>query len=311
MPKNNIPKSRKSENIANREKRQKRRLANQARKKKINQVADIKQLKFDLTQSSGELVLNDELVEALEPIEIQKIDSLKEDELVEIPKSVANALTEKIDCLEFHIENIYERLAVSKNESSILEINRDRTKKLLQYDEDVIYHNEQKLDSSDRDDSEYQTDRHYLTRWIMEKITRKPDEFLANSRIAKHEVRRNSRIDNLLKIESQLAGISIIIIHDESLLENLESTVTDYRSERIDMGKSYRDIRRFFKTKQLQNIRSNIMGSLTQTVQNLNNSSNTLKDRVLEAQDTTRRKYVEFDQYQKNLLFPDRGNLLN
>jgi len=263
--------------------------------------------KFEIKNSAGRLALKDEVIAAVECVEIESVDPqipLNQDGLLQFSQNQIFDLTEKISILETEISTLQIRVNALNSLSNAWETERNLTKELITMDEDMIQKNEQKLQLIDLREFEYQADRPEFLRAIIEFFTNNPDEVLTNAKIAKHEVKRSNRMGHLIKIDANLADATILVIHDEDVLKNLEFIVTDFRSIRIDMGQNYRAIRRCIQNDQIEKSRADIIKTFSANLERINLAGAKFQDVVLTTQDSIRTMYTEFDHFQKKLLIP-------
>lgn len=272
----------------------------------------VEETKSKITNSTDhKLILSDEIVSVIEPeVEPIKIEqavnsTINQQKLLDMYQKEISNLTEKIKILENEVVDTNERLQKFDNLSNKWRSERSLIKELIRIDENLIYENEIKLNSIHARPFSYQADRNGIVRIIMEFLTKNPDEILTNGRIVRHEIKRQNRMEHLLNIESELGDVTLLMILNENILKSIESTICDFRSVRVDMGKNSRELKTSVKNNQLIQDKNTFIKNFTTNIQKINDLGTEFINSVENTQNYIRRVYTEFDQFQKGLLLPE------
>ncbi len=279
------------------------------RKTDISEIVETTKLK--ILENPEKLAVNKGIENAIQEIKENELDfqileneTLGIEQVSEIYEQQTKVLTDRIVDLEEEVLTIQSRLKKLGSISEKLEIERKLIKELNRYEQNFIYQEEKNLIEIDGQNFEYQADS-LVPDWIIEilqKVTKKRNERLILQKISDYNYKIQNRSEQLIKLDTELADITLVIIYNNNLFETLKILVNDYRNVRFDIGQDFRNLRDFIKQNRLKVNGSKILESFSNNLSKINQVGNDFRAIMTNSSQFVSTKFNEFDQYQKGLL---------
>jgi hypothetical protein len=295
--------ARKAEKLKEQKRRAKRKKTKQ---EKIPEI--IKETKLEIMENPTQLMDSELIQNAIEEVPQVSFSNSTTIGLEEISANwtnQTNLLSEKITDLEEELLSVTQRLEKLNKISKKFEIERKLIKELNKYEQDLIYENELILIEIDQGDYQYQADLP-LPDWILEilqSITKKPNELLVNKKISTYHYKLQNRAEQLVKLDTELADITLVIFYNYNLFEILKTTISHYRNVRFDIGQEFRNLRGLAKRNLVKINTNEIIESVTNNISKINQIGENFRQVIIDSKATVNEKFREFDQMQKALLF--------
>lgn len=281
-------------------------LQKKAKRKTVTDI--IKETKDQIVAESNQLVLSEQVQDAIEDISLVPMVDLENMDLDQFSTAYnqqATILSSKISDLEEEFQIMEARMNRLTKVMEKLGIERRLMKQLNHEEEDLLYQNEQKLIKIDQEGYQYQADLP-LPDWVLkigQHLNQKPNELIVTKEITTYRYKLQNRSEQLIQLDTALGDISLVSLYLSNLSDTLKKTIEEYRKLRIDIGQEFQNKREWMKRNQVQIDADQIMEAFSQNVSKINQIGQDFKEVMRGSKKTINEKFTQFDQMQKRLLF--------